>query len=509
MIHLSKFLSSDAGSDLHKKFDKNQTFLLLGKGPSFSHIDKYDLSSMISISLNHVIRELNVDIAHLIDFDVFEDCESEIYNNARYVLMPNKPHFKNQTTGTTLRQMVEKNACLKKIDQEGRLIWYNLRASKLHVSTFCLQLKGFPAVNNGVFSSDTLVQALAVSGVKRIRTLGVDGGSHYSLAFKDLEAKTLLNNQQESFDNQFVRLRRHINNYKISYQSLQRQSPIRVFIGTADAQSLAAQVLAYSIKKRTSSKVEFQYLNELSRPHKEPLLAKNRQRTPFSFQRFLIPEACNYEGRAIYLDSDMLVFSDIENLWSMPMGRNDLLSCSTSNSRRPHYSVMLLDCHSLRWNIDDIVASLDEEHLSYHSLMNEMSIAARPDQGLSKHWNSLESFQAGITHLLHYTDMETQPWVHGRHPLGHLWVKALIEAVAEGYISEATIQSHQEKKWIRPSLAYQISHSMVHYTELPAQIIEGDKDFLPPIEELVSQPNTKADTMLRRTLIRARKALEL
>jgi hypothetical protein len=509
MIHLSKFLSSDRSSDLHKKIDKNQEFLLLGKGPSFSHIDNFDLTSMINISLNHVIREIKVDIAHLIDFDVFEECENEIYHNARYLLMPNKPHFKNQTTGTTLQQMVEKNSCLKKIDQEGRLIWYNLRASKLHLSTLWLQLKGFSPVNNGVFSSDTLVQALAVSGAKRIRTLGVDGGSHYSLVFKDLESKTLLNNQQESFDNQFIRLRRHINNYEISYQSLMPQSPIRIFIGTADAQSLAAQVLAYSIKKNTGSEVEFRYLNELARPYQEPVLVKNRQRTPFSFQRFLIPEACDYEGRAIYLDSDMLVFSDIENLWSMPMGNNDLLSCLTSNSRRPHYSVMLLDCHSLRWNVDDIVAQLDKGQLSYHSLMNEMSIAARPDQGLSKHWNSLESFQAGITHLLHFTDMETQPWVHGRHPLGHLWVKALIEAVAEGYIDEATVQDHQEKKWIRPSLAYQVSHSILHYSHLPAQVIKDDQDFLPPYEELVSQPNTKSESRLRRALIRARKVFAL
>jgi hypothetical protein len=509
MIHLSKFLSSDFGSDPHKKFDCNQEFLLLGKGPSFSLIDNFDLTSMISISLNHVIRERTVDIAHLIDFDVFEDCEKDIYNNARYLLMPNKPHFKNQTTSTTLQQLVEQNSCLRKIDQEGRLIWYNLRASKLHLSTIWLQLKGFPAVNNGVFSSDTVVQALASSGVKRIRTLGVDGGNHYSSVFKDLEAKTLLSNQRGSFDDQFVRLRRHINNYKISYQSLQRQSPIRVFIGTADAQSLAAQVLAYSIEKHTASKVEFVYLNELDRQYKEPFLAENKQRTPFSFQRFLIPEACNYKGRAIYLDSDMLVFSDIEDLWSMPMGRNDLLSCITSNSRRPHFSVMLLDCHSLGWNVDDIVVQLDEGQLNYHSLMNEMSVAARPAQGLSKHWNSLETFQAGTTHLLHYTDMETQPWLHGPHPLGHLWMRTLIDAVAEGFIDDATIQSHQEKKWVRPSLAYQVRHSVIHYSQLPAQVIKEDEDFSLPYEALVNQPNNKADTRLRRILIRVRKALAL
>ena len=41
--------------------------------------------------------------------------------------------------------------------------------------------------------------------------------------------------------------------------------------------------------------------------------------------RFGIPSLTAYQGRAIYLDADMLVFNDIYDLWSMPMGDAKLL----------------------------------------------------------------------------------------------------------------------------------------------------------------------------------------
>ena len=42
-------------------------------------------------------------------------------------------------------------------------------------------------------------------------------------------------------------------------------------------------------------------------------------RTGFSFSRFRIPQLCNWTGRGIYLDADMLVFTDIARLWQTDM----------------------------------------------------------------------------------------------------------------------------------------------------------------------------------------------
>src|SRR5438105_13510003 len=83
----------------------------------------------------------------------------------------------------------------------------------------------------------------------------------------------------------------------------------------------------------------------------------NLPRTPFSFQRFLIPAVKGYSGRGIYLDSDMQVFKDIRELWTLPFDGSDLLGVQSQigSERRPQFSVMLLDCEALAWKITDIV----------------------------------------------------------------------------------------------------------------------------------------------------------
>src|SRR5260221_11857499 len=41
------------------------------------------------------------------------------------------------------------------------------------------------------------------------------------------------------------------------------------------------------------------------------------QSTEFSFSRFLVPYLCEYKGRAIFMDGDMLCRSDIVELWKL------------------------------------------------------------------------------------------------------------------------------------------------------------------------------------------------
>lgn len=499
MQHLTAFISS--------RFSSPPTVVLLGKGPSFSRMHEFDLSDKVVIALNHTIREVQAYVSHVIDYDVFEACAADIQANADYLLMPMNPHFSGHRTSQTLADLIPTNATLQRLDAENRLIWYNLRASRSSLATFALQLRGYVPVNTGLFSTDTLIEALAKSGVSSIRTLGVDGGEKYSEKFDDLRDKTLLINNQPSFDSQFVRIREHISRYALSYQSLASESPVKVFIGTAQAQLLAAHVLAYSIDARTDAELEFVLLSDLKRQYPQPAEQENRERTPFSFQRFLIPEHCGYAGKAIYLDSDMLVFADILELWNTPMGDADLLSCAPmkSEGRRPHYSVMLMDCECLHWNIDHIVRQLDSGDLTYDRLMNEMAIAANPKMGLDQHWNSLETFQAQFTKLLHYTDMASQPWISGRHPLGHLWLQQLLGAVDTGYINRDLIEEHALNGWVRPSLIHQLDAREVHYKRLPRHIRDLDKAFSPPYDQLINGYTSTANTLPRRLLIRSRK----
>lgn len=61
--------------------------------------------------------------------------------------------------------------------------------------------------------------------------------------------------------------------------------------------------------------------------------------TPFSCFRFAIPQICGFDGRAIYLDADMLVLGDIQELWRMDIGDYGMRCISTSRT-----DVALIDC---------------------------------------------------------------------------------------------------------------------------------------------------------------------
>ena len=81
---------------------------------------------------------------------------------------------------------------------------------------------------------------------------------------------------------------------------------IRIFIGTdGDFHQDAEKVIEYSIRKNTEQEVD---LNFIRPGYKNGV-------TGFTNHRFIIPELCNYEGYAIYLDVDMLVLGDLSELW--------------------------------------------------------------------------------------------------------------------------------------------------------------------------------------------------
>jgi len=243
--------------------------------------------------------------------------------------------------------------------------------------------------------------------------------------------------------------------------------PIRVFIASTPAEWLPARALEFSIRETTQAAVEVAQLHTFNRPIRTPAELKNRPRTPFSFQRFLIPELCGQHGQAIYLDADMQVFRDIVELWSFPLQGCDLQTVAEGGKgRRGQFSVMLLDCAALGWDIDAIVASLDRGELNYEQLMYEMCVARRVGRDIPPEWNSLEHYEAGRTALVHYTDMNTQPWVSRNNPLSHLWVGCLRRAIGAGFITEEEITREIAAGHVRPSLMAELEQPEVLKSEL-------------------------------------------
>ena len=458
-------------------FSAETTWLILGKGPSFTKRREFDLGQFKTISLNHAAREQPVDLAHVIDADVLQDCGESIEKNASALVMPWYPHVNNVAGGKTLGELCDEIRTLRRVREQGRLLWYNLdSAPAVHEAS--------PVVPVKWNSAEAVLRMLAMAGARRVRSLGIDGGATYAEEFADLKDKTLLKSGHPNFDGQFTAMAQIIAQTGIDYAPLDVESPVRVYVGTGPEQMLAVKVLEYSIRKHASMTVEVFPLNvagagiQIPRP-KDPA---NAPRTPFSFQRFLIPQLAGQRGRAIYFDSDMQLFHDIRLLWTMPMEGADLLAARNrgDSERKPQFSVMLLDCGALGWDIRDIVARLDSGELNYARLMFEMAVAKNIRAEISPDWNSLEYYEEGKTALLHYTDMTIQPWVSRENPLGYLWVRDLIEAVDAGVIPLDYVQDHITLGWVRPSLLYQIEHRIEKSGQLPPEALALDDSFVPP-----------------------------
>lgn len=475
-----------------RKIERSDPWLILGKGPTFSKKDSYDLSQFHILSLNHVVREQSVRVAHVIDYQVVDDCADAIRRNAEVLVMPWRPHVNYRPGKRNLEELARTNPTLRLMNESGRLAYYNLSSTReTHGDS--------PVVRVKFFSAEAALNLLAQAAVRQVRSLGVDGGNTYSPKFDDLKDKTLLSGGHSSFDLQFEGFAHTILNTGVDYAPLDLEAPIRIYVGATETQMLPVKVLEYSIRKHASMSFNLFPLHQAGIEIPQPKDEKNRPRTPFSFQRFLIPELAGRRGRAIYLDSDMLVFKDIRQVWNLPFAGADLLTvCELdAGGRRPQFSVMILDCERLDWDVQAIVAALDNGELSYEQLMFEMSIAKRIRASIDPSWNSLERYRAAHTALLHYTDMERQPWVSRLNPLNKIWTQELFEAIERGCITSSDVAEEVRRGHVRPSLLYQVNERITDSRRLNRRARALDESFIPPTCFTNKQSSTSRKKLTR------------
>jgi len=236
-----------------------------------------------------------------------------------------------------------------------------------------------------------------------------------------------------------------------------KQGTIKIFVGTSEVELIALKVLEHSIKRHTKDVVEVTKIDNSLAP--EPPDARFLPYTNFSFGRFVIPQLTNYEGRAIYLDSDMIVFKDITELWNTPFVNAKILIEKTNplSDKEKTTAVMLMDCSKLPWKIESIISNFGKEY-DYEELMSMKPLLDDGDisDSLPIGWNSLDHFNEE-TRLLHYTKIKTQPWVYPCHKLGKLWVDELKMMLDSGVIDADLIKQQVAVGNIRPSLLIELS----------------------------------------------------
>jgi len=232
---------------------------------------------------------------------------------------------------------------------------------------------------------------------------------------------------------------------------------IRIFIGTpANNEDVESQaVLEWSIRKHTTSPIEIVWMKASNDPGTtwHGWLMRNWA-TPFSGFRWSIPEHCGFEGRAIYLDIDMIVLADIAELWHHPIDEREI--CVAKNPST--FCCTLWDCAKAKKYLPSV-----------KQLKTEYGLYARVRRGLpagsvapfaNGNWNCLDgedyrSLNDPDLKILHCTNIPTQPQLrhavprlraaglvhwsnrlprpHPRNDVVELFDRLLVEAEANGY----------------------------------------------------------------------------
>jgi hypothetical protein len=205
---------------------------------------------------------------------------------------------------------------------------------------------------------------------------------------------------------------------------------LRVFIGWDSREAECADELAYSLREHSSIPLDSHYLklSELDFHREHDAL----QSTEFTYSRFLVPYLCGYEGKAVFMDSDMLCLGDIAELddldmrpYALRVVKHDYRPTATTKMdgqvqtvypRKNWSSLMLMNCARLPLWTKEVVATQTGAYLHRFQDIDDELIGDIPDT-----WNTLD-WMDERTKLIHYTS--GGPWFEAcrDHPHAQLWL---------------------------------------------------------------------------------------
>jgi hypothetical protein len=242
---------------------------------------------------------------------------------------------------------------------------------------------------------------------------------------------------------------------------------VRVFIGSGEASLVERKTLIHTLRKHSKRDLDIYVFNGTHNAVElndgEPFLApmslkvKYRNVTEFSNYRFLIPQLCNHEGRAIWVDSDTLCLTDIGELFDLPLGDSDFLAKGEAyaGASRWGLSVMLIDCARTRFDLEAIFAEIDRGLYTYEDLHQMSPVFLKHHShkvgNLDPNWNVFDHCDEK-TKLIHFTNLYTQPWKFPGHAHAELWFRYFREAIAAGVVTERDISLSQARAYVRQDI---------------------------------------------------------
>lgn len=152
---------------------------------------------------------------------------------------------------------------------------------------------------------------------------------------------------------------------------------MRIYIGYDDKQSDASQVCEYSIQKYARTDVDIVHLKTSELEEQGIYWRQDTGSTDFSYSRFLVPHLENYNGWAIFVDSDFVFKKDICTL-------GDELACTPNAD--------LMSCFVIR-------------HAPYVPQQSTKFYGQTQEQLPMKNWSSLIFYNCGHEHTKRLTPM--------------------------------------------------------------------------------------------------------
>jgi lipopolysaccharide biosynthesis glycosyltransferase len=274
---------------------------------------------------------------------------------------------------------------------------------------------------------------------------------------------------------------------------------IKVFIGSGEASLLERKVAIYSLRKHTKRDLNIYVFNgthnSIELNDREPFLAplplklKYQNITEFSLYRYLIPEICEYRGKAIYIDSDVICLTDIGRLFDTPLNGCDFLAKGDAYNNRGEklwaLSVMLIDCQKSRFDLETFYREIAMGLYSDRDLacMSSAFLTHHPYKigNLDPNWNVFDRADSD-TNLIHYTNLYTQPWKYPNHRYGQLWFDYFREAIDSGFVTPKDIQLSKIRSYVRPNIMQGNSPS-----RLKTKYIKMPIDFAKRVSQKIAQ----------------------
>mgnify|MGYP001084895646 CR=1 FL=1 len=188
---------------------------------------------------------------------------------------------------------------------------------------------------------------------------------------------------------------------------------IKIFIGSSPngEDREIERIYEYSLRKHCSESLDIQWM-KIDKDKSNIWGGWNTSKwfTPFSGFRWAIPHFCNYKGKAIYTDVDMINFRDIKELYYMDMN-NKPFAARKGKRWGYEFCVMVIDCAKAKEHIWDIekLKNNEQSHSFHRKKFSESNELIQP---IDKRWNCLDGEDLQLTEIyqLHFTNMSTQPW---------------------------------------------------------------------------------------------------